>query len=154
MLEERGQGHSHWGERVAGGPWPLTSVFKPRKVHKFQFRTSGILLFTDVQKLYGPENSQHLLCMLQFLDNLWRLFIFLTTLGKYHTSRSTFWKPLIIGRILDLSKKSSKTWEVSIWSGPRLNIIAWKLELLEIFSEVIVASKCGPLAGVEKEAMS
>ena len=55
---------------------------------------------------------------------------------------------------LGLSKKSSKTWEVSIWSGPRLNIIAWKLELLEIFSEVIVASKCGPLAGVEKEAMS
>ena len=28
------------------------------------------------------------------------------------------------------------------------------LDLLKIFSEVIVASKCGPLAKIEKQAMS
>ena len=47
-----------------------------QKVQKFQFETSGILLFTDVQKLYVPEISQFLPCKLQFLDNLWRLSIF------------------------------------------------------------------------------
>ena len=43
-----------------------------------QFQTSGILLFTDVWmwKLYGPEVSHFLPCMLLFLDNLWHLFIF------------------------------------------------------------------------------
>ena len=30
---------------------------EPNKVQKFQFQTSGILLFTNVQKLYGPEMS-------------------------------------------------------------------------------------------------
>ena len=39
-------------------------------------------------------------------------------------------------------------------SGPKLNIIASILELLKIFSEVIVASKCGPLARVGKQAIS
>ena len=36
--------------------------------------------------------------------------------------------------------------------GPQLNIIASILELLKIFSEVIVASKCVPLASIEKQA--
>ena len=34
--------------------------------------------------------------------------------------------------------------------GPQLNIIASILELLKIFSVVRVASKCGPLAEIEK----
>ena len=33
------------------------------------------IAFTDVQKLYGPEISQFLPCMLQFLTNLRRIFI-------------------------------------------------------------------------------
>ena len=32
-------------------------------------QASEILLFMGVQKLYGPEISQFLLCMLQFLDD-------------------------------------------------------------------------------------
>ena len=39
-------------------------------------------------------------------------------------------------------------------TAPKLNIIASILEILKIFSEVIVASKCGPLARIEKQAMS
>ena len=41
----------------ARGPWPPTSISEPNKVQQFQFQTSGILLFTGVQKLYGPEIS-------------------------------------------------------------------------------------------------
>ena len=37
--------------------------------------STGILLFMDVQKLYGPEISRFLPYMLQFLDNL-RVFFF------------------------------------------------------------------------------
>ena len=33
-------------------------------------------------------------------------------------------------------------------------MIASILELLKIFSDVIVASKCGPLAKIEKQAIS
>ena len=60
---------------------------------------------------------------------------------------------MIIGKILDLPKTSSKTREASIISGPHLNIIASILELLKILSEVIVASKCGPLAWIEKQTV-
>ena len=49
-------------------------ISKLSKLQKCQFQTSAILLFTDVPKLYGPEISQVLPCMLQFLDNLWRQF--------------------------------------------------------------------------------
>ena len=59
-----------------------------------------------------------------------------------------------MGEILDLPKRSSKTREASIISDPQLNIIAPILDLLKIFSEVRVASKCGPLARMEKQAMS
>ena len=34
-------------------------------------------------------------------------------------------------------------------SGPQLNMIASMLDLLKIFSEVVVGSKCGSLAKVE-----
>ena len=49
-----------------------------------------------------------------------------------------------------LPKKSSKTRKASIISGPQLNIIVSILDLKKILSEVIVASKCGPLAWIEK----
>ena len=49
---------------------PLISNFEPNKVQQFLFQTSGILLLTGLQKLYGPEISRFLPCMLQFLDNL------------------------------------------------------------------------------------
>ena len=39
-----------------------------------EFQTSGILIFTHVQKLCGPKIQQFLSCMLQFLDDLWRHF--------------------------------------------------------------------------------
>ena len=39
-------------------------------------------------------------------------------------------------------------------SGLRINIIALILELLEILSEVIVGSICGPLSRIEKQAIS
>ena len=38
--------------------------------------------------------------------------------------------------------------------GPQLHIIAWILELLKIFSELIGGSKCGPLEKTEKQATS
>ena len=52
------------GIATGGKPWPPTSIFKLNKFHKFQFQASGILLFTDVQKLCRPEISQYLPCML------------------------------------------------------------------------------------------
>ena len=63
-------------------------------------------------------------------------------------------KPLIMSEILYLPEKSSQTRGASIISGPQFNIIASILELLEIFFEVIVAATCGPLARIEKQAMS
>ena len=38
-------------------------------------------------------------------------------------------------------------------SGPQSNIIASVLDLLKIFSEVVVGSKCGPLVKIEKQAL-
>ena len=72
------QGRSHRGR--PGGPWPPLS--EPNKVQKIKFQTLGILLFTDVQKLYRPEIPHFLPCMLQFLGNLWRLFIFSYYIGE------------------------------------------------------------------------
>ena len=131
------QGRSHWG---ANGAWPPILISEPNKVQQFLFHLS--LLFTDVQKLYGPEISRFLPWMIQFLDNLWRLFIFSKYIGKQITSCWTVWegpifhaipsekflfvdylkedlkerefKPYILGGIPDLLKKSSKTREASI----------------------------------------
>ena len=156
-----------------------TSISEPNKVQKFQFQTSAILLFTDVRKLHGPEISQ----VYRVCYNFWKIcggifsnyigeinhftldllkrsdtyagpsekFLFVDHPKEDHNERE--FKPPIIGEILDLPKKSSKTRETSIISGPQLNIIASLLELLKIFSEVIVTSKCGPLARIEKQAM-
>ena len=54
-------------------------------------------------------------------------------------------KHSVIGGILDLLKKSSKARETYKWS-----ITLSILDLLIIFSEVIVASKRGPPARIEK----
>ena len=62
-------------------------------------------------------------------------------------------KPLIIARILDVPKKSSTTREASVISGPQLNIMTSILELLKIYIEIIIASKCVPLARIEKQAV-
>ena len=70
------------GTRVAMLAPPPTSISEPNKVRKFQFETSGISLFTDVQKLYGPEILRFLPCMIQFLNNLWWLFIFSNYIGE------------------------------------------------------------------------
>ena len=116
--------------------------------------------------------------MLQFLDSLWRFFIFSNYKGKIghftldlvkrsdtsekflivdhskedHSERE--FKCQAIGGILELPKKSSKTREASIVSGSQLNAIASTMDLLKKFSEVTVASKCGPKARIEKQAMS
>ena len=61
------------------------------------------LLFTGVQKSYGPEISRFLPCMLQVLENLRQLFIFsnyiaeidqftLDLLKRSDTYRWTFWR--------------------------------------------------------------
>ena len=58
-------------------------------------------------------------------------------------------KHLIIGGILDLLEKFSKTRKGSYkWSTTSI------LDILKILSEVILASKRGPLARVEEQAMS
>ena len=130
-----------------------------------QFQTSGILLFMDLGtwKLYGPEVSQFLACMLQ----RWTIYggfsyfqlqrgnrslhIGLSEKVRYLTldllksfflwtiRKKTSIVSLIIGRILDLPRKSSNTREASIIRGAKLNITASILELLKIFFEVTVA---------------
>ena len=60
-MEEGEGGGAGAGAGGRGGhapPPPPTSISEPNKVQKFQFQTSGMLLFTDVQ--YGPEISQFL----------------------------------------------------------------------------------------------
>ena len=74
------QGRSHCGR--PGGSWPPTSISEPKKVQHFQFQKSEILPFMGVQKLYGVEISRFLPCMLQFSDNLQRLFIFSNYIRK------------------------------------------------------------------------
>ena len=66
---------SHWrgqGDHASS----TTSISEAIKVQSFQFKTSGILLSMGVQKLYGPEISLFLPCMLQFLDDSRWLFFF------------------------------------------------------------------------------
>ena len=69
-------------------------------------------------------------------------------LKEDHNERE--FKHLIIGGILDLLEKSSKTREASYKWSTILSI----LDLLKIFSEVIGASKHGPLARIGKQSMS
>ena len=64
------------GGEGTGGVMDHTSIPEPNKTEPFQFQTSEILIFTGVQKLYGTEISRFLPCMLQFLANLRRTFIF------------------------------------------------------------------------------
>ena len=79
------QGRNHWGSQGWGIPPPipsLTSVSELNKVQKFEFQISGILFFTDAQKLYGSEILQFLPCVLQFLDNLWWPFSISNCIGE------------------------------------------------------------------------
>ena len=59
-----------------GGAWPPNFNLRIKQGPKVSFQISGIFLFTDVQKLYGPETLQFSFSILQFLDNLWPRFIF------------------------------------------------------------------------------
>ena len=58
-------------------------------------------------------------------------------------------KSKIIDETLNLPKKSSKTRKASVKSGTKLSITTSILELLKILSEVIAASKYGPLARIK-----
>ena len=75
------QGRSYWGGGGGGRGYIVhpPSIFELNKFQQVQFKTSGILLFTGVQKLYGPEV---LPCMQQFLDNLPRCFSFSNNIGE------------------------------------------------------------------------
>ena len=105
--------------------------------------------------------------MLQFLNNLWQLFIlsnyireidhfmldFLKRFDTYHPKEDhneRDFKHLIIGGILGLLENSSKIRGAPYKWFTTLSV----LDLLKIFSEVIVASKRRPLASIEKQAMS
>ena len=63
-----------------GGPGGQVNPLSPH----FNSRTKKgpNISVTDVQNLYGPKVSKFLLCMLQFLDNICRLFIFSNYMGK------------------------------------------------------------------------
>ena len=109
-------------------PLPSTSIFEKNKDQKFQFQTSRLLFFTDVQKLYGSEIPQFLPCMLQFLDNIWRLFFtnnivgpsgkvryltldllknfFLSTIRKKNTMDESLYLRLKAYQILNLPKNT------------------------------------------------
>ena len=109
-------------------PLPSTSIFETNKDQKFQFQTSRLLFFTDVQKLYGSEIPQFLPCMLQFLDNIWRLFFtnnivgpsgkvryltldllknfFLSTIRKKNTMDESLYLRLKAYQILNLPKNT------------------------------------------------
>ena len=80
----------------AGGHGSLTLISEPKKVQQFQFQTSGVFLFTGVQEIYGPEISQFLPCMLQFLDNLRWHFTFSSYIGEIDHFRLTFSKGPIL----------------------------------------------------------
>ena len=72
-MQEHSPGEGRSGEK----PWFPHFNFRTKQGPKiFQFQTSGILLFTGAQKIYRPEISRFLPCMLHFLDNLRRFFIF------------------------------------------------------------------------------
>ena len=65
-----------------GGPGPLRFNFRAKQGPKISASNIKNIAFLDVQELYGPDISQLLSCMLQFLDNLWRLFIFSNYVGE------------------------------------------------------------------------
>ena len=93
----------------------------------------------------GPsENVQYL--TLDLLKSF-----FLDHLKEDHNQRE--FESLIIDEILNLPKRSSKTRETSIISDPQLNTITSILELLKIFSELIVAFQCGPLERIQKKIL-
>ena len=63
-----GEGEGGWG--------PQLQYPNPRRSNSFSFKHQRYCFLRGVQKLYGPETLRFLPCMLQFLDNIRRLFIF------------------------------------------------------------------------------
>ena len=99
------QGRSHWGGQGAMPPLFHSQTKKGPTVSVSNIRD---LLFTGVQKSYGPEISRFLPCMQQVLDNLRQLFIFsdytaeigqftLDLLKRSDTYRWTFWRVFYCG---------------------------------------------------------
>ena len=78
-------------------PHPLQFPNQKRS-NSFSFKHQGYLFLRVVQKLYEPEVSRFLPCMLQFLGNLRRHFIFsslnrsLDLFKRSNTKLWTFWK--------------------------------------------------------------
>ena len=92
------------GDQVAMAP--LLQFPSQKRYKSFRFKHQGYcFVLTDVQKLLGPEISQFLPCMLQFLDNLWRLIIFSNYIGEINHFT------------LDLLKRSN-TWRWTFWKVP------------------------------------
>ena len=70
--------------------------FQTKQVPTVSVSNIRILPFTGVQKLYGPEISRFLPCMLQFLDNLRRIFIYSNYTGEIACFTLDFLKSLIL----------------------------------------------------------
>ena len=64
--------NTNWKKRLQIEIKTTTTVIK-LSLKNYQFQTSGILLFTGVQKLYGPKIPQFLPCLLQILEKLRQL---------------------------------------------------------------------------------
>ena len=83
------QGRCHcMGGWSAGAPWPIHFNFQIKQVPTVSVSNTGVLLYRGVIRtrnyttLYGPEMSQFLPYILQFLDNLWWLYIFFKYIGE------------------------------------------------------------------------
>ena len=72
--------------RGGGGRVVMAPSTEPNKVQQFHFQTSGILVFTGVQKLYEPEMS----CFYRVCYDFWTIygrFSFFKFVGEIITSR-------------------------------------------------------------------
>ena len=59
-----------------------TTAVTKLSLKNYKFQMSGLLLFTGVQKLYRPEISRFLPCVLPVLPNLRELLIFSNYIGE------------------------------------------------------------------------
>ena len=85
------QGRSHLG--MQGAMAPRLQFPNQTKSKSFSFKHYGYCFSRMFRNHTGPEISQFLPCVLQFLDNLWRLFIFFFNyMGEIDHFTWTFWK--------------------------------------------------------------
>ena len=141
------QERSHWG--VQGVMALTTSISEPNSVQKFNdfyrvcynFWTiyGGFSFFLTRSLQVGPSEKIRYLTL-----DLLKIFSQRTRVQTFDYRRN----PGRTGKVL--TREAS--YEAS--SGPQLNIIASILGLLKTFSEIIVASKCDPLARIGKQAVS